>query len=346
VINRLIKMTLLTAPTECIVTPKGHRLRSQLNLLICSPFGSGKSSFMRTIQENDLGVMISRYTEAGIIGSITGKGDILPSGTILGAGKAVMIDEFQNVPPALRDCLLQLMEEHRADRTLGRAVSTPIEHVDKYWSVRAKMGWFEVYVRASYIICTMAIRAERVHDKALLSRCFPLLVSFSYADAKDLITGKRMLDLRDVKSKIELFDNKVTHLSEEGEKVLVDGLIRIASEEKMHPSYVPRAFGDICRIANVSCILDNRDEISGEDAELSLKFAPMYFASLKRAGLSYREFAVFDKIREKEKKRHKELLEDFPEFSERQIQEYVRKLKERKLVRAYKNGRETVYEAM
>ena len=75
-LENLVKIAIMSAPTRSIITHTGMRLRSQLNILILAPYGSGKTTLTRAIEAEGLGVRITRYTYASIIGTITKGGEI------------------------------------------------------------------------------------------------------------------------------------------------------------------------------------------------------------------------------------------------------------------------------
>ena len=48
-LEQLVKIAILSAPTKSITTHTGMKLRSQLNILILAPYGSGKTTLLRAV---------------------------------------------------------------------------------------------------------------------------------------------------------------------------------------------------------------------------------------------------------------------------------------------------------
>ena len=331
-LENLVKIAIMSAPTRSIITHTGMRLRSQLNILILAPYGSGKTTLTRQIEKEGLGVRITRYTYASIIGTITKSGEIREPAVVKGAGKLIMIDEFQNIRAELRDELLTLMEEQLAERELAFTVQRPIERRGKYYEMTAEGGSLRTRVRASYMITTMDLKFRRTQDLALLSRAFPIALGFNLEDAEALIRGDIVYDFSDVKEHLFLFDNKEMRISEEESMRIFDMLKELAEKYKIEAGHVMRMWGDMVRIANVLSILKGYDEVKYSPALRT--YAKIYVQGVRGAELGAREFQVLDYIEKKGSVTTKELEERF-NYSRGQLMSILRLLKEKEFIEWY-----------
>jgi len=332
-LEQLVKIAILSAPTKSITTHTGMKLRSQLNILILAPYGSGKTTLTRQIEQEGLGVRITRYTYASIIGTITRSGEIKEPAVVKGAGKLIMIDEFQNIRAELRDELLTLMEEQLAERELAFTVNHPICKKGKYYEIIAEGGSLRTRVRASYMITTMDLKFRRMQDFALLSRCFPISLGFNLDDAEALIKGEITYDFSDVKDVLHLFDNKETKISEEESMKIFDMLRGLAEKYKIEAGHVMRMWGDMVRIANVLSILKGYDEVKYTPALKT--YAKIYVQGIRGAELGAREFQVLDYIEKKGSVTTTELEEQF-NYSRGQLMSILSLLKEKGFIELYK----------
>lgn len=334
-LENIVKIAILSAPTKRIITHTGMELRSQLNVLILAPYGSGKTTLTRTIEQEGLGVRITRYTMASILGTITKGGDIKEPAVIKGAGKLIMIDEFQNIPAMLRDELLTLMEEQLAERELAFMVSRPIHKKGKYYEIIAEDGSLKTRVRASYMITTMHLNLNRPQDIALLSRTFPISLGFNLDDAEALIKGEITYDFSDVKDSLHLMDNKEMRISEEESIKIFEMLRGFAEKYKIEAGHVMRMWGDMVRIANVLSILKGYDEVKYSPALKT--YAKIYVQGIRGAELGAREFKVLDYIEKHKTVTTQELEREF-NFSKSQLSGILRMLQEKGFVEWLKFG--------
>ena len=332
-LENIIKIAIMSAPTKKIITHTGMEIRSQLNVLLLAPYGSGKTTLTTTIEKEGLGVRITRYTYASILGTISRSGQIKLPAVVKGAGKLVMIDEFQNIPASLRDELLTLMEEQLAERELAFTVERPIHKVGKYYEVTAYEGTLRTKVRASYLITTMKLNLNRIQDQALLSRTFPLAMGFNLDDAEALIKGEIQYDFSDVKDLLHLFEDKEMKISKEESMKIFNMLRELAEKYKIEAGHVMRIWGDMVRIANVLSILKGYDEVKYTPALKT--YAKIYVQGVRGAELGIREFQVLDYIEKKGSVTTTELEEHF-NYSKAQLTNILKMLQEKGFIEWYK----------
>lgn len=334
-LENIIKIAILSAPTKKIITHTGLRIRSQLNVLLLAPYGSGKTTLTTAIEGEGLGVRITRYTMASMLGTITKSGDIKEPAVVKGAGRLIMIDEFQNIPAMLRDELLTLMEEQLAERELAFMVSQPVYKQGKYYEIIAEDGSLKTRVRASYMITTMHLNLNRPQDIALLSRTFPISLGFNLDDAEALIKGEIMYDFSDVKDSLYLFDNKEMKINEDNAMKIFEMLRGLAEKYKIEAGHVMRMWGDMVRIANVLSILKGYDEIKYSPALKT--YAKIYVQGIRGAELGVREFKVLDYIEKHRTVTTDELEREF-NFSKSQLNGILRMLQDKGFIEWLKFG--------
>jgi len=327
-LEKLIVISLLSAPTNGIVH-RDHIMRSQLNLLIVAPYGSGKTTMSIQIEKEGLGYRLVNFTKASVLGTINRSGEFVPPVILKGAGRAILIDEFQNINPEVRDVLLSLMEEQRAEKELAFTVTSPINVTGDFYKIVVEDGSIKINVRACYIITTMKINLRRVQDLALLSRCYPIIAGFTYEDAEDVIMGRRKLDLSRVRRFRDLFVNVRTEISEVVSKAIFDDVVRVFKSFNIEAGHVLRAYGDIVRIANVISILEGEDNVKYYD-ELDI-YIRLYALGIKGCELTFREHAIL-KILNEYGDLHISDIKHYLPYNDSQIAQSLRLLAEKNLI--------------
>lgn len=335
-IDKIVAVTLLSAPTKCI-WHKDHKMRSQMNTLVISPYGSAKTTMSRYIEKLELGIRLGKYTEAGLLGTISKNGGIKHPDVIRGAGKTIMVDEFQNIPTYLRDNLLNLLEEQLAERSLGFE-APQMDIREDFWGIKTVGGSFQINVRASYLIHTMSLHRRRTADLALLSRCFPVALGFNLEDAEDIIMGRRTFNFEWVEPLQEQFKNVemvAKNSTIEGVWNLVKDLcLKYKIEEAGHAL---RAHGDLMRILNVLSILEGEKQV--EFYEEIEAYARIYLMSVVGSELGYREHAILSHISKNEEVKIKDLGNKFEEYTDQQIIKSLNMLIEKGLIEKTRTGK-------
>ena len=122
-----------------------YPMRPQLHCMIISPFGTGKTSVTRTIENKNKDIfLIDDFTKPAIQGSIGKDGDIVPSILIHFGGKVAIIDEWNNIDIYGQNALLGLLENQQINRGLGFKAKTPYHFIDKN-------GYGEITVKENLI---------------------------------------------------------------------------------------------------------------------------------------------------------------------------------------------------
>lgn len=341
-LEKIIKLSILSSPTLGIITEdESYRARSQINVLILAPFGSGKSVILRKIEQEKLGIQIRDYTEAGLIGTMTAKGNLLKGSMFRGAGKTILVDEFQRIPTEYRDMLLDLMEDQYYTRSLGYEGGTYDETAD-YHSIQVRGGYIAFHLKASWIISTMQFSRKRIEDIALLSRTYPINMTFTISDAINLYLGKRNLHLSNVKKHMDKCEKAVITLRDDAREYATRELKQSIHEWKPVAGFVARMLWDTTRIAGVYSCLDETYEITKEHMERALKFAPFEMANYSQVILTPTELQVFNTVATHDGITPSKIQTE-TELPERTVIGSLEKLKKYGLVVSKKYGREAFY---
>lgn len=194
-LNKLIEYVLSSSTINEFHTEKKHKTRGTLNLWINSPYGTGKSSSVNPIVESKLGIIIQDYTMPGLIGTIKKDGLATMGDIRLLPNTTGILEEFQDVRMDSRKVLLSLMEDHRYTRTMGFEI-LKAEHVirDGFGFV-AEGTRIDIYVRASFIVFSMAYRTPSTLDLALLSRCIPVFLDTAKEEQTSLFVKGQKLNI-------------------------------------------------------------------------------------------------------------------------------------------------------
>ena len=187
VITKVIEYSLISARMGNLITEEGYKTRGQLNVLLVSSFGSGKSALFKSIEREGLGLRLTDYSMPGLIGTIKASGRIVKGFVIHARGSTLLIDEFQKFGKREKDALLSIMEDHFYRRPLGYNVDPPIEEFDEFYRLRGVENYYEIWSRLSFIVGCMYFKRKTIDDYALLSRCYPIVLTMSEDDAFDCI---------------------------------------------------------------------------------------------------------------------------------------------------------------
>lgn len=287
-LGELIRMCLISSVFKPIkIEGRDIPIRSQINLCIEAPFGTGKTYILETIRQKDLGYIMDRWTDNAFYGTINRAGQIIPPATILGAGKTIMIDEFQSVPIKLKLPLLKLLEEQRVNRQLLNKVAEPVELERDFYSLKAVEGFLELRVQASYVICTSKIYDNNHMDKMLLSRCIVVSLDFT---VDDVYTGLCKLNLDDVSELREKLVGYSGRYSSKEDKAFLDLVVQEITASGIPHNYVYRIRDDLIRIDNYVRALES----IGYDYKYDYEdFLPIIVAGIKRVKLRPSELETY-----------------------------------------------------
>jgi len=344
IITKIIEYSIVSARMGCLHTANGFKTRGQINVLLVSSFGSGKSALFRAIEEAELGVRCTDYTMPGIIGSIRPNGRVVRGFVIHARGSTLLIDEFQKFGKKEKDALLSLMEDHFYRRPLGYNVDPPIEESDEFHILRARENYYEVYSKLSFIIGSMYFRRKTVDDYALLSRCFPVVLTMTENDAFDLYMGKTRFKLSSkLERKREIVAHRDIFVSDR-----IQGLMSELYKESMkgfniESGFIARGLWDLTRISAVESALRGYEEISEEEVYNAIKFAPIQILGYGRGQLTMKQMDVYSVICSNPEGINPSKIIEETGLPEATVMQTLKELTNMNLVEVVRVGRNTIY---
>jgi len=304
-LNELIRMCLISsvfAPIQ--IEGREIPMRSQINLCIEAPFGTGKTYILESIRQRELGFVMDRWTENAFYGTINRVGQVIPPATLLAKGKTVLIDEFQTVPWKFKVPLLKLLEEQVVNRELLNKVAEPVEREGKYYYIKAIEGYLVFHIRASYLIMTSRIGASEV-EKMLMSRCITIRLDFQL---EDVYTGLGKLDLDDIEELREKLDEYEGSYTEEQDKQFLDTVVQELVQANIPFNYAYRVRDNLIRIDNY---IKAMNSIGIELPYKAEDFLPLLIAGIKGVRFRPVELEIYAKLPsiDKDEKEFAELLQ-------------------------------------
>lgn len=336
-------MSILSSVMTKIKTDDGYEVRPQIHTLIISPFGSGKSSIFRDLEKRvEAGYRLTEYTLPGLIGTIKPSGLVTKGFALKCAGKVLIIDEFQKLQIQAKDALLSILEEQFYRRNLGFEVNPPYRDKGEYHEVNCEGNMFDVSVRLSAVIGTMYYRRDRIEDLALLSRCYPIAITFTSDDALKLYLGEYNIDFTGVKENIDKYKHAEVLLHEKERQRIAERYKTLIKDYDVLAGFVTRSMWDITRIAAILSIADGSYEITSEAVEDAMKYAPYELSGYARAQLNQTEMRVYSYILQKKTVTVMQTSKDL-DISESQVKEAMRNLMMLKLVEKASYGKDVIY---
>ena len=344
VITKVIEYSIVSARMGELFTDSGFKTRGQLNVLIVSSFGSGKSALFKSIEKEGLGLRLTDYSMPGLIGTIKSSGRVVKGFVVHARGKTLLIDEFQKFGKREKDALLSIMEDHFYRRPLGFNVDPPIEEGDEFYRLKAEENYFEVYSKLSFIVGCMYFRRKTIDDFALLSRCYPIVLTMSEDDAFDLYLGKSRFRLgKHLEKKRDLLAHRDVYVSEEMQR-LMSKLYRDSMKGfKVESGFITRGLWDLTRIAAIESALKGYEEVIEEEVYNAIKFAPIQLLGYSRGQLTMKQMDVYSVIcSNPEGIKPKEIIEEtgLPEAT---VMQALKELLKFKLVEVVRVGKNTIY---
>ncbi len=295
--DRVVKISVLSAPMQALTLKKASTeitVRPQMNVLIVSPFGSGKTTMLQDIEQLGLGVQIRDYTKAGLLFTIS-HGRLIKGSVFKGARKCILIDEFSRISPHLRDLLLDLLEEQISQRSIGKDMFQYTEEGEGY-KIEVDGTWCKIKVQASWIITTMSFKKKRYEDIALISRCFPIYMQFDEEDAFDLIRGRYRVDFSNVKRHISDTRGAIVEVKEEHADIVMEAMKNTLKLRKVPSGYITRMFWDTLRIAAVYSCIDGTYETTKEHILEACRFLPAQATGFSSVSLKRSESIILSAI--------------------------------------------------
>ena len=308
--DRVVKISVLSAPMQALILRKAATevtVRPQMNVLIVSPFGSGKTTMLQDIEHLGLGIQIRDYTKAGLLFTIS-HGRLIKGSVFKGARKCILIDEFSRISPHLRDLLLDLLEEQTSQRSLGKEMFQYTEEGEGY-KIEVDGTWCKIKVQASWIITTMSFKKKRYEDIALISRCFPIYMQFDEDDAFDLIRGRYRIDFSNVKQHISDTKGAIVEVKEEHAEIVISAMKNTIKLRKVPSGYITRMFWDTLRIAGVYSCIDGTYETTKEHVLEACRFIPAQATGFSSVSLRRSESIILSLIARHKMLSTREILE-------------------------------------
>lgn len=344
VVSELITYSVISACMGKVVDESGFRNRMQLNVLIVSPFGSGKSTALDRLEDMGLGFVVHDYTNPSILGSIKPSGKIVKSVLINAANRAFIIDEFQKFRPKAREALLSYMEKQWYRRPLGFVVYEPIKEEGDGWRVVAIDNYIETHVKCSFICGAMYFRRRTTEEIALLSRCFPIVLGMTKEEAYELFMGyeRIRIDNKIIKTMEEYKDTDI-FISNKMKKLLVTEFDQYVESFKIVPGFITRMLWDLVRIAAIKTALVGNVEITEDEVYEAVKFAPLQALGYTKGQLTMKEMEVYSLIISRDKGVTPGEIESTLEISHKGLNDAITKLLKYNLIEKVEVGKNTLY---
>ncbi len=347
-VSDILTYSVMSAPIRSLIAYDkfGDRFetRAQLNIILVSSFGSGKGSLFREIEQRGLGVRLTDYSSAGIIGTLRPSGKLTLPFTIYCAGKTLCIDEFQKFGKSQRDALLSLMEDQYYRKPLGFEVKEELNIEDKYYKIQARGNYFAIWVKCSYICGCMHFKRKTIDDLALLSRGIPIVLTMEEDEGIELFLGKSRLILNDsILRHYNKMDAEKVEISYSVRKTLTDLFKEQLKGYKIESGFITRALWDLTRIAGVRALMDSRTEILEDDIYEAIKFAPIQILGYARGSLTFKQMEIYSAICMHEEGINPSKLKEITGYSESTIMEALKELVRVGLVDMIQVGKNTIY---
>lgn len=348
IISELISYSVASSPTTALkIVQKDGKVfttRLSINILLLAPFGVGKSSFLRAVEDVGLGVKVDEYTLPAIVGTIKKSGEVVEGYVVRSAGKVLLIDEFQKCGKREKEALLSLMEDHEYTRTLGYQVAPPVKRQNHFYELIGEGNYFRLKVRNSFLIGTMAFKKRTIEDKALLSRSFPLIIHPTVEDALNILIDGSVFRLHpDVKKWHEKSVDAVVEIHPNVSKVLTEQYKSLVDGLALETGFITRGILDITRIAGMMAVIDGRSEITEEDVIKAMKFAPLQILGYNLGYLTPAQLDVYSVIaKHPEGIRQKEVIEQ-SQYQRRIVIDSLAVLLGAGLIEQYKIGKAVFY---
>lgn len=344
VITKVIEYSIVSARMGDLFTETGYRTRGQLNVLIVSSFGSGKSALFKSIESEGLGLRLTDYSMPGLIGTIKSSGRVVKGFVVHARGKTLLIDEFQKFGKREKDALLSIMEDHFYRRPLGFNVDPPIEEGDEFYRLKAEENYFEIHSKLSFIVGCMYFRRKTVDDFALLSRCYPIVLTMSEDDAFDLFLGKTRFKLgKHLETKRDLLAHRDVFVSEKMQRLMSELYKDAKRGFRIESGFITRGLWDLTRIAAIESAVKGYDEVQEEEVYNAIKFAPIQLLGYGRGQLTMKQMDVYSVICDNPDGVNPSKIREITGLPEATVMQALKELLKFKLVEVVRVGKNTIY---
>lgn len=347
-VSDIITYSVMSAPIKSLISVdefgRTFETRAQLNVILISSFGSGKGTLFREIEQRGLGVRLTDYTTAGILGTLRPSGKLTLPFTVYCAGRTLCIDEFQKFGKVQKDALLSLMEDQYYRKPLGFEVKEELDIQDEYFRIQARGNFYAIWVKCSYICGCMYFRRKTIDDLALLSRGVPVALTMSESEALDLFLGE---------SKLILNEKLLRHYDKmKAERVIVPRRVKelavtiykeLLRDYKVEPGFISRGLWDIVRMAGVRALIDDREEINEDDIYSVIHLAPIQLMGYSRSQLTFSQITIYTIITQHEEGITIDKLAEITGYSKQAVKDAVKTLFSLGLVDMIQVGKNNVY---
>jgi len=210
--------------------------------------------------------------------------------TILGAGKTILIDEFQSIPLHFKQPLLKLLEEQVVNRQLLNKVYAPTKLERDFYALWAVEGYLWFHIRASYLIVTSHLGKSHL-ETMLASRCIVLRFEFTPDDVYyGLATNLVLDDIAEIREQLKHYQGRFNR--EEDQRYL-DLVMQELLNNNIPANYAYRVRDNLIRIENY---IRAMNEIGYKVKYRAEDFLPIMLAGIKGIKLRPIELDVYGKL--------------------------------------------------
>jgi len=183
---------------------RDYKIRPEIHFLLIAESGSGKSALLSDISNSWHGVrkppVWSSLTNAGLVGTLSKNGEMIPGAAHECDGGLFLIDEFvisnDFEQSSNMNGILQIAESGKFTKAIGYAAKPDSKHgrvAGSYF--RVKSGMVELNVKVGMIFTTMR-RLERSKNPAIdafASRCVPFFWNITQQEIDEMMMGKMLI---------------------------------------------------------------------------------------------------------------------------------------------------------
>jgi len=233
------------------------------------------------------------------------------------------------------------MEDHRYTRTMGFEILKPEHKIADGFGFVAEGTRIDIYLKASYIISSMAFKTSTTLDLALVSRCVPIYLDTAKEEQTDLFVDGKPIDI----------DYKLVKRTREELKdlsVIVPEKTRLDISEmydysKIAPENLTRAMWDYTRIAYIEGFRVGVNEINIEIIDSLRWLVNVQELGYAKRSLTKTAYEIYlFLLKQEEPKRAVEVAEEL-KFSREYTSRMLAELIKRQLIEKRVVSKEVVY---
>ena len=276
-------------------------IRGNINVLLVSPFGTGKSAQIFNVQK----MKVERATSLsfpGLIGSISRDGQLIIGSCFKAGGTLLILDEAQNIGIETKNAMNALMEwPHFYKRVLGYKINMFVKKRAKggaAW-IKGSENEFEIYSKFSCIASTMHISLQNPIEQAWASRFMLVRMRADRDYMKKLLTGETIYEINplNVKVKVFTFPEYLKFIEYYFQRFDSSYWADVFSRRENEFGYVARNAGDFVRLAAFTVALNGGTEITFEDVKNVFdKFFDQSMYNIMMGPLSHQEYEILNNM--------------------------------------------------